>query len=638
MKQPARPVSMAPLLATPQPFPTESLFGYVLRLTEANGYDSTTTILSHMDATHSDVHTSASFLDRLAEATGALEFSYPELSYRDHAFDGIVEHMLLGKAVTYSHRISPFNHEQPKLCAQCVEDKGHIEAFWDLRFAVACPAHGTVAVRSCTCGKNLSWKRRNLTTCGCGKSYRSVAAAAAPLPVVMLMKWLAAKLNGSAAPESPENHGFPARHLVPLSLQSLLVLIQAFSEFTAPSRRENKLLKTFDAVNAAAELLQDWPRNFEKALSREQLNNVSGPRKNTTGFSRRFVRTNLLLGNLKLYPDLAFVSEAYFEYGRNEWDGGIVDERTDGVSASAKRFVSLQGAAISLGVSTTTLSKWRKAGVLSATGVKTDKAVRYVVDKNAVATLKKPLVKPVHAKEAAAYLGLPLSVLYRLREVGALKSTQPVTRARSFYLADLDLFRDELCNKSPWLMSSQHSTENLSFSHVMNRMKLCSRDGKADFVVAYLEGAVKPLGRTGEALADIFFDAAQVKRFATEKRNKGLADSVAQTIAADELECPWRTIPVLIENGLLMGIKTTKGVRVASASLAAFKAAYASLNSIATRFDTTSKRLAGVIDAKGLEMLKIPGKPPFDRLYFTSRKNLEIICKCFTDVSNNLPE
>ena len=58
---------------------------------------------------------------------------------------------------------------------------------------------------------------------------------------------------------------------------------------------------------------------------------------------------------------------------------------------------------------------------------------------------------------------------------------------------------------------------------------------------------------TALTLADIYFDVGEVKRFANEKRNQGLANSVAQTFAADELECPWRTIPVLIENGLLVG-------------------------------------------------------------------------------------
>lgn len=129
------------LVVTPRPRPTESLTGYLLRLSGANGYPTMSYLLASM---HGHWYRSAiGRLDAapLAELAGLSAADIARLTHRPasrpRAFIRI-----------YGHDIPSYeaNLRHPKVCPHCLAEGTGCEAFWDLTQVVACPRHQVMLV------------------------------------------------------------------------------------------------------------------------------------------------------------------------------------------------------------------------------------------------------------------------------------------------------------------------------------------------------------------------------------------------------------------------------------------------------------------------------------------------------------
>lgn len=162
------------LLRTPAPYPDESLMGYVLRLTEENGYDAPKWIF---DLAGLDINVAAGGWPVLYDPHSDLRSLERVLGLEGGEFTGAKYRLcdaggpLVAYGSTLSKRLVRFR--SPKLCPACLEQANYHRAFWDLLPFTACPVHGLMLIDKCSrCGKHVHWLRGRVSYCRCGADLR----------------------------------------------------------------------------------------------------------------------------------------------------------------------------------------------------------------------------------------------------------------------------------------------------------------------------------------------------------------------------------------------------------------------------------------------------------------------------------
>lgn len=210
------------LVRTPAPKSTESFLGYLLRVSEANGYDTPKYVLEHAGLTDNERRNVRFPLGKFTQILGCDMADLESISYTGADADG-QRAQLLGHSLGRSLRSGPLRLKSPAFCPHCVCDNGYIDAFWDLNQVVACPIHSCKVIELCPdCGQSLHWLRPGLLTCKCGADLAKAETSAADPEVCKLMAMFKSKLHGLPILEDASNHGWPIKILNSLSLYALL--------------------------------------------------------------------------------------------------------------------------------------------------------------------------------------------------------------------------------------------------------------------------------------------------------------------------------------------------------------------------------------------------------------------------------
>jgi hypothetical protein len=140
------------------------MYGYLLRLTETNGYTTPWTIFSIAGIPQNHTRPCALPLLKLARVANRNVEELKAIAYRPTADLPRIPH-LLGHRV----RLTDLRLGSPHICPSCIQEKGFIEAHWDLGFMIACPIHRCLSTVQCSrCQCPLSWFRQGLLECRCG--------------------------------------------------------------------------------------------------------------------------------------------------------------------------------------------------------------------------------------------------------------------------------------------------------------------------------------------------------------------------------------------------------------------------------------------------------------------------------------
>lgn len=162
------------LVRTPKPYPYESLSSYVLRLSEENGYPTPSNVLKLLGSGHFHAQVPPIDTRKLEKLLGAKKNSltylsscwpgdktHPEFKARDFRF--------LGHKLSFVHVYKPIRIHECVICPACILENGYLDAFWELKLAVACPVHKTELLSVCPhCKRHLTWARQGLMRCKCG--------------------------------------------------------------------------------------------------------------------------------------------------------------------------------------------------------------------------------------------------------------------------------------------------------------------------------------------------------------------------------------------------------------------------------------------------------------------------------------
>jgi hypothetical protein len=264
-------MSSSKLVRHPAPYPTESLPGYVLRISELNGYPSPRSLYRLAGLNADEVSPSRFNCAKFATIVDQ-EVSRLELIALKSAEDDTNHLQVLGNRVSSGD----LDLTGARVCPDCVRDSGYIEAHWHIDLMVACPVHRQAAIYFCgRCRSRLAWIRSGLLTCKCGAPLLTPPRDSFSDADFWLFDLIRQKALVSQTCHLTEQ-SMPGSQLAQMNLQSLLSLVRFLGKqrLTVSRSRLPKLGRHI--VQAASGVLEDWPLNFHKLLKVISPNSLSG--------------------------------------------------------------------------------------------------------------------------------------------------------------------------------------------------------------------------------------------------------------------------------------------------------------------------------------------------------------------------
>jgi hypothetical protein len=519
-------VNMPLLVRHPNPYPTESLLGYVLRVSEGNGYSSPWSVYRLAGLKSHEMRASGIRLEKLARITNWPEEKLDAIAYSappgQPRWSRLLGHPLLPQDLNLSH---------PRFCPQCVREKGFLEAHWDLALMVACPIHRCLLVSSCPeCGHRLRWFRHGLFECECGGDLSSCALSSTPEAEASLLDTLRRKALPSPAYAS-NPMGLPQDQLMAMGLRSMLLAIRTIAKHRILTDGIGDSSNDQEIVSAAARVLVDWPRNFIALLEdigRQLLADVSG------GIGKQFAGIYWGLFRNKAMGDskqTEFLRVAFLDFAMNHWGRGFVDHKIirDLGGVGTKRFLTQTEFAAKIGVQQSTAARLLKNSNLGSKRVKCGAADRIVVDSEQVSIPRTWPGKIYRVREAAKRLGLSVSVLKALKESGIYEVNHLLPTRGGFHELDLSAFARKMLDFAP----DQKTSCIRGQGTVTLRSVLCGRrdslEIKLNVVRAVLSGSIAVLnnsdGTAGGLVIEGDIHAVEISGLEYHRAQKGTGGS-----------------------------------------------------------------------------------------------------------------
>lgn len=278
------------LLHRPAPIPGESFEGYLLRVSDANGYGSRQWVTELAQLTG---RSSIGFGDTKLLA-GLLEVSQERLDalrYVAGPWSGTQ------RILRFNGRPVPrmaINLDKPRFCPICLSQSPHMRMAWDLAPVTLCPEHDTLLRDSCDeCGAALSWNRGKLCQCHhCGADLRQAKSLTFPAEARMVTLFLLYRAGLAAKPQDLAVPADFARLGLRDAIRVLMLLgsaVQGLPSYVGlrPCTWLNASAMA-ELIAGVARMLADWPGSlkslFERPVPQSRHDLGVFARSATTGF------------------------------------------------------------------------------------------------------------------------------------------------------------------------------------------------------------------------------------------------------------------------------------------------------------------------------------------------------------------
>lgn len=586
------------LLRTPKPYALESFRGYLLRLSEVNGLTSPKPILKLAGISDEKMRYAEHPVEVLESVTG-------------HKIDTLA-HLPLTNPLTNIQQVSghPVSKgysilSKPKICPCCIKDTGYTPAYWDLIAVQGCSKHQQSLVSVChQCNVNLSWHRPGLLTCKCGADLSEAKGNPLTLEELEFLKVIDAKFQGLVLEDSESLTGLPFKHLTQISLSTILAIMHTMGSmhlFIDKQVVRAKACTHQDEVNYALEILKDWPNNFYKFLHRvgeEHGRESLGLDRQFSLFTQRFFKRG--------YPEqeIKFLKEAFITFGKSHWGKAFYYPRmqTKSVPANQSNFVGVQEFAEMVGHSPSAVRKMIAEGRLVAKQLEGAKIEKVIIDLEKSNVQLPAAGNTVGAREAAKFMGLPVSVITRLRKVGIYVPSHLTLHQGSFCMEDLQTLKQKI------IVCQQHQLPNdqlISLAFVMRKaFRSCTL--KSSIIENILDGSLACFGCAKE-LPEIKISVADLEALSGDVYSEE-RDWISVKQTSSELHCDKGIVAMMLQEGLLEG-KADKGVhQINRQSVLSFKQKYVTLQQLSFAFDLGVKSLNHLCRQHGLALLSVKRK------------------------------
>jgi hypothetical protein len=472
----------------PAPRRTESLMGYILRLSEENGYSTPFKMLPRAGIRRISPYKFTD-ISKLTQSSPAFIRSIGyHLGAKKHGHYCLLWHAVRSRDLLFS---------RAKLCPECVEEKGFIEAYFDLAVMIACPVHKRMLVDVCSnCHQNLQWSRPGLLECSCGaslslRSVRFMDKAATDLLDVIRRKVL--RLPSALEYESR----IPAEQFSRMNLRSILSMIEALGRVESKPIGTVTLEHWEHLVLFAASICSDWPNNFERLL--EKLASEK-----TTDTLHRSETNNLeRLHNSLLNRDAAFVRDAVSSFVINSLVDDEANRKEESFSRCSERFVTCKKL-----FSRCKVDRQTGFGILQAQNIPIVQAkwlrkTESYIDIASACAFQKTIRNLYKVKKVAALTGLSVMMLRRLKDSGDFEVRHLPKEMSRMHERDVQSFIAKAEDLIP------HLARNQKFSQPVIRLSSISRlsdekiAARANIFRLVLAKKIPVVGRAGKKIGDL---------------------------------------------------------------------------------------------------------------------------------------
>jgi len=596
--------------------------GFVLRVAELNGYDTPRHVHAVAEIPRG-LELAAGFpVERLSEVLGQDPSTLRGIAYREDS-EKRRAFKILNRPLGDGLRNAPLRLRHPAFCPQCAQEDGYIDTFYDLTVAVACPRHQRMVTRACpVCAMPLSWIRPGILKCRCGGSLAAAEVVAADPEVAELMALLYARLHQGTGCSLENFSGLPAAQLQAMPLSALVRMLQILGAH-ALCVTELDSRQSQPAAARAAKVLADWPHGYHKFLA-TLGGELLRTQPEALGLRKQFSRFYASMFKNRVFSVHAgFLREEFIRFGHQEWGAAYVDTKLFGRDEGPKRtrFMTPTQVARRLRIWKPTMERMIADGTLVTREIGAGPSTRKLIDLDE-SQLPEASEVMLSAREAAASLEIPVSVLKELRRRGIYTITPHRGRANSFTRYAVEALR----HRAMALPATTASTprRQISITELM-RLKLRSASAKADIVAAVLAGDIAVVGRERDSVGGLLVDASQVDRLVLGQRceHQGGVYTLSQCAKATGLA--ESTIKNAIQEGLLNAIAVQGEMRVPQASVDAFNGKYVTLSSLACRLNSSSGCLSRFCHQNSIKIKVVPratSSIPQPMVYRTDEKRL----------------
>lgn len=592
----------APLLTRHPPHgKTESLFPYVLRLSEKNGYETPSGLLLFVGQYPAALSPGIDLLKKLDRATNHVNKDLKSIGY---TLKGRTR-LLLGHNVDVRH----LRLNNPRICPECILELGIIEAHFDLSVMIACPMHRTFLLSACPiCQRSLRWYRPGLLECECGAKFDSAKLSIAPTELIDLLDVVRRRVLRLRVPERYPS-GIPASELGRLGLHSLLFLIDVIGR-----RQSQNFLYASDfdrIVPFAAHALAQWPHNFHEMLEQLRPNDQSVAI--STGIFHGLY--SALSYGIKQGKHTEFLMEALSQFAiNNRGEGRHSSNR--GKNEQLPRYISNVEFARRSGIDPESAAKWLAKVNASVLRESQGGRNRVWVDLSSIQDISRTLVlsdakknKVSSITSAAKLLGMPRS-LFKLLLVTQDFEIKNSPRSR-YGVPELDIkaFAEKLMARIPSRRSLRHAETTIRLGEIV-RYTHSTLEMKAEMIRRVLRGELNVLGWDGGGIDSLLISKGRFLEFLrldtttlarTALGSKNYPFTTAQ--AGRELCCSYKSIPILVQKRYLKGVWLLRALWVSRESLEEFKRNYVPVRTIASRIRTSSAALMRFCRSRGIAMI-----------------------------------
>jgi len=435
------------ILASAPPRADENLRGYLLRISELNGYENPLWLrraagLEFLTASSMDhVQALAQILRRKPEEMVHMAL----LAQPGEAST----HRPFLQTVVHRHLIEL---QDVRLCPTCLSDDPYMRLLWDFRPLPCCPVHETHFATDCPkCRKPISKHRPGVTTCVCGHDVTDIACDRATDAEIWLAKLMAAKAIGTELPTSPDR----LSPIVAMTLDELARLTAFIGATTGRTTSTGRFLR-YDAdlanwkdrAHQAAEFLYQWPGSARPFFDeiRTRLG-IEGQDHKLSGAFRTVYRhaTTALVG-----PAYDFFRQELANYIDRAWPAGGVRAKNTRLTqylkdGQASRVTGTEAQKV-LDISRDQLISWIETGRLSGTIIRLPTKTQIFVERSSLEVFNNAPVEKINLKKARDKLGLStavvvamarFSILEPVRHLAVSKVVKHVTLASVDALLDL---------------------------------------------------------------------------------------------------------------------------------------------------------------------------------------------------------
>lgn len=428
------------LLITPKPEKDEGFISYLLRLTEANGYDTPSWILSLSRIDYMELQWKFTFvfscseeLKELARLTGAALSDLIDLLYlpatlrrlktcdSDYDFYGA----FLNRSIIRPHC--------PKVCVKCLAESGYCRRVWDCSLVTACPIHECLLIDICPkCKRRLKAIRNRLSLCVCECDWSELQPVLRPEHEIAVSRRIYQLCGLLPLDHHPKERLNP---LQSLALQEFVVVLTFIAslecEMSWATGRPSKSIKLRNEelhthITKAYQVFQSWPYNFHQFLDEKSKGDARfNPRdgKLDTALKEEFgTLFKRLYGDLP-EPQFQFLREAFAQYVNNRLRAKyeVVDGFSSVPASDNDKYISFTEARRLLKISHDSLLDLVKTGEIAFATRNQDRTLQYALRLADVESVIIKYAQALGSRDLAEELGVDHSVISRLVKEGQLR-------------------------------------------------------------------------------------------------------------------------------------------------------------------------------------------------------------------------